>query len=155
MPAQIQFSNGYPFPGSDGLHYVSYPFGNLLGYSSITFTIEVTGTGNLLQVDPNDIVPTKVTLFFGQNDVTLAHLRFWSDAHLNLTPGMQTVTVPLDPSVWHTVDGTKDPTAFAGLVAGPINVGFTFGGQYFDGHGVYTPASGSTGFILHSYIVNP
>jgi hypothetical protein len=53
--------------------------------------------------------------------------------------------------MWHSVFGEHSPAGFAALIANAqISVGFTLGGQFFDGHGVYS-SDGTNGLYLRGY----
>lgn len=152
MPASVAWApEGYPIIGE--LHYVVYPFSNLLAASAIRFAIAVTNN-TLVPVQAYDPPPAKIQLFFGTQDTTWAHLRFWSDAFVNVDKeGIVEMTVPIDPAVWHTVDGTKDAGSFASLLSGSAYIGWTCGGQSTSGHGIKCTPTGSSGLILKKFHV--
>ncbi len=105
--------------------------------------------------------------------------RWWSDNvtyDLTTAPGMQTLTVPLDPWQWSGVYGTRAATcsvqgpgntadcqaaggtvtidsAWVATLSTPIYVGLTCGGGYFFSHGCYQ-TGGTAQFQLHGYSVN-
>ncbi len=70
------------------------------------------------------------------------------------------VTVPLthDPSIWTSVYGDDNNQTsidrFAHALAHVTDVGMTFGGGFYKGHGVNV-MDGTANFALMSYTVNP
>jgi hypothetical protein len=124
--------------------------------ANIKINVTITGDQNQIQhIDASDIQPCKLTLFIsrpGQPDTSTAELRWWSDAHINFDNSSQTyeMTVPMDGNVWHSVYGEHNPSGFSSFIQGPVAVGFTLGGQFFDGHGVYS-ANLTNGIVLNAY----
>lgn len=131
MPDQVQWSQGHAL---NNLHYTNTPVGGIINHQLIRMVLEVTDDA-CHHVDPNDVDPCKIVLFYGKPDTTWAHLRFWSDQKINLVNGTHELQVPIEYSWWHTVDGTKDQAGFNALFSASANIGFTCGGQSFDGHG--------------------
>lgn len=144
-------ASAFTFPKTDGVHYiVSRAQGISMG-KTITMRFNIGGGGELKVADPNDIPPATVRLFiWGQtiND------RWWTHAPANLVDGDQTVTAAIDPANWGGVGGNPpvQQAAFDQVVASPYAMGFTLGGQYFAGHGVYCP-EGTRTFKLLEYSV--
>jgi hypothetical protein len=68
--------------------------------------------------------------------------------------------VPLSPGSWSSVFGASgtasaEATAgFADTLRNVANVGMTFGGGCFAGHGAYV-SSGTATFYLVRYVINP
>lgn len=151
---------GLKVPNSNGIHYIVHPGVPLTPYSVIRLRLEVRGDDAIVPSTAND-PPAKVRLFFGSADTTFAHLRFWSDEWIKIGHGTDAahpdpngigtfeMTVKLDPAIWHTVDGSKDATAFNSMKNGPPLIGFTFSGQFSDGHGVHS--TGNTFLVLHAF----
>jgi hypothetical protein len=102
--------------------------------------------------------PTLILLIF------LAQLgkfgyRWWSNPSsfvLAPTNGAVTFTVPLHGSQWTDVNGmngVQQPSGFAAALAHPANIGMTFGGGCFFGHGVFID-SGTATFNVTGFSVN-
>jgi hypothetical protein len=150
----------FPSAGTGGhVNYVQTPFTATSTPSTVTITFKVESDSPIYDViDPTDIPPATVRLFFEQqnDNLTNANGRWWYDEIIyNLgSQDNQTlsVTVPLTSDQWTNVDGQQDPQAFAAALANIGWVGMTFGGQYFAGHGVAL-SNGSSKFILISYSV--
>ena len=75
-----------------------------------------------------------------------------------LAPGARELVAPLDPAQWSSVlgkRGTDGAAARHGFEAGLAqlgNVGMTFGGGCFFGHGVFV-TGGTARFITTEYVV--
>lgn len=115
---------------------------------TITLNYSVDGTATFGPADPSDVAPATIALFIWENGDTGGETgRYWCATRPNLVLGdNQTLSCVIN-STWTDVDGkaaTPGPNAFA--------VGFTFGGQYFAGHGVWA-TSGSATFKVNSYTV--
>jgi hypothetical protein len=92
-----------------------------------------------------------VRLYFQQqsDDLTMASAtyRWWSNPTsfvLAPTDGVVTLSVPLRGGQWTNVGGmtgVQQPDGFAAALAHPANVGMTFGGGCFFGHGVLSTAA--------------
>jgi hypothetical protein len=87
--------------------------------------------------------------------------RWWSNPiAVKLEPGSFTLRVPLDPSQWSNVSGQKGDfdastrAGFARVLANTSELGFTFGGGFFFGHGVRV-SGGKARFILTGFDVIP
>ena len=81
--------------------------------------------------------------------------RWWSKAAAVLQEGSATLDVALKPGLWTSVfgkSGDADPGAFAAAIADLGNVGVTFGGGCFFGHGVRI-LNGSAVFTMHRFTV--
>jgi hypothetical protein len=89
----------------------------------------------------------------------MRYYRWWANPQaFKLEPGALTLTVPLSPAEWSSVFGEKGDTspaatrAFEAALADLANVGLTFGGGLFFGHGVRVSA-GAARFYLRSFAV--
>lgn len=150
----------FEFPtNSVGVHYVQTPFSATTTPTIVSITFKVQSESpQYVVIDPTDIPPATVRLFFEQQNDNLAspNGRWWYNQIIyNL--GSQdnqtlTVTVPFAADQWTNVNGDQNPQAFAAALANIGWVGMTFGGQYFAGHGVAI-SSGSAKFILINYSV--
>lgn len=151
--------------------WVPYPISWDLTGKSITmkFRIDTTGSpffngkSGPLECD-NSIGNRKVRLFFWTNPIgsggfqfTWSHDRWWSNqTATDLGGGTYSVTVPVDPSRWSTVDGTigtADLSAFTNAVQNAAIVGATFGNACTFGHGVNLlgTAPMTANFVLTEY----
>lgn len=126
-------------------------------------TVRVTTEGaavirHLLESGGNCAIPTSVRPFFWSNDNGEgAYDRWWSNPRaLALTEGTASVSVPLTPPHWSSVDGrfgNADATVeyhFGGAVRRVTRVGLTFGGGCSFGHGVRVH-DGRAAFALTGY----
>jgi hypothetical protein len=112
---------------------------------SITLTTTIAASaGTVWQYPPDDChgTPATMRLMLQRNgdDLTGDYGRFWATVGLLLAPGTRTITVPLTPEAWSSVNGKRGdtvPQEFASLLADVGNIGVTFGGGCFFGHGVW------------------
>lgn len=145
-------ASNFTFPKTDGVHYIITKAAGIAMGKTITMTFNIGGAGTLKVADPNDIPPATLRLFiWGQtvND------RWWGNPKIDLTDGDLTLSIKIDSTVWTGVGGNP-PTVqapFNTVVANPYAMGWTMGGQYFAGHGVYCP-EGTKTFRLISYTVS-
>lgn len=134
----------------------------LTGKTAIRFKFRIEGTATFAPKDTNEGPPCKVRLYFQRKDDNLSgagkyeFYRWWGNAHVTqLAPGSFTVTAPLNPAEWGSVlgkNGVQAGSYWTQALANVGKMGFTFGGNSFAGHGVYT-TSGSATFTLESYEV--
>lgn len=145
-------ASAFTFPKADGVHYIVTKAAGITMGKTITFRFSIAGDGELKVADPNDIPPATVRfLLWGQtvNDRWFTHVGTNLDHN-----GDYEVKVPIQLSKWTGVGGNP-PTQqapFESVIASPYAMGFTFGGQYFAGHGVYCP-QGTRSFKLLEYSV--
>jgi hypothetical protein len=157
----------FDFPAQDGVHYLVQP---VSGYASstvrVTFRIETTGSPFFdWRTAPNNICdnPASVRLYLQRrgDDMSAAKefFRWWSNpVAYTLAPGAGELVVPLDPAQWSSVLGKKgtDSAAarlgFEAALADLGNVGMTFGGGCYYGHGVFV-TGGTARFIATEYEV--
>jgi hypothetical protein len=145
-------ASNFTFPKTDGVHYIITKAAGLAMGKTITMRFNIGGAGALKVADPNDIPPATLRVFiWGQtvND------RWWGNPKIDLTDGDLTLSIKIDSTVWTGVGGNP-PTVqapFNTVVANPYAMGWTMGGQYFAGHGVYCP-EGTKTFRLISYTVS-
>jgi hypothetical protein len=107
--------------------------------------------------------PASARLFFAQKNYTVSgetaaqYQRWWSNpvAYV-LAPGTVTLTASLNPAEWSSVYGVKGDASraaragFSRAMNEVGNIGLTFGGGCFFGHGVAV-SGGTARFILTSY----
>lgn len=143
--------------------------------SALSFTYQIVSTGTptfnwyFPQLDPGNTctaTPAQVRFFFDRQDWYVAPApetyRWWSKpiaAELQNNSTV-TLTVPLTPDQWQSVYG-KMGNFDAGTLADfqsslkkPLEIGLSFGGGCFFGHGVST-LNGSAKFILSDYSIIP
>ena len=159
-----EFSFKFPLaPGS--VHYITKPVtlaASVAVRASFTLTFEGEPVFDY-RTAPNNTCdrPAAVRLFLQRqgDDMTgkgdFEFYRWWSTAGTVLKAGTATVEVPLDPALWTSVfgeTGDRNPGAFAAALAHLGNVGVTFGGGCFFGHGVRI-LNGSAAFTMHRFAV--
>ena len=147
----------FEFPSSQtGGHagYIQTPFNVTATPHNVSITFRVESSApQYAVIDPHDILPATIHLFFEQrgDDLSNPDGRWWADAggyNLGSQDGQTlTITVPLTPDQWTNVNGQSDQSAFYSALANVGWIGFTCGGQYFWGHGV-AMSSGSAKLIL-------
>jgi hypothetical protein len=146
-------------PHQDGLHYVVQGArGNLTG-KTITIKFELVGTAELLASDPGETCPCSVSLYLQQQGDTLSAAdefkRWWS--HKIPLNAQNEASVVVSPENFRQVfgkRGTDFPQQFQAAMSNLANVGFTFGGTSFAGHGIYVKqGTGSVRFVLKEYSI--
>lgn len=131
------------FPTTGHVNYIQTPFNATTVPHSVHITFRVASDAPQYEViDPNDILPATVRIFFEQRNDNLINPdgRWWADTSVyNLgSHDNNTITtiVAFDPSQWSNVDGQFDPQSFYAALTNVGWIGLTCGGQYFFGHGV-------------------
>jgi len=154
-----------PFPCQELCPSVGYITTRALGPlkgQSITMTIEITGPGIFEnRLEPENIcwrVATVRLLIQRQgDDSTEDSYRWWSNPDaIVLKEGEHKLTVPLTPDRWSNVSGEKGSIAseeFYAALENVENIGLTFGGGCFFGHGVNVSAGPAT-FILRKFMIS-
>jgi hypothetical protein len=153
--SNVQGVWSFPFPTAGHVNYIQTPFNATTVPHSVHLTFRVDGDAPQYKViDPNDIPPATVHIFFEQRNDNLSspNGRWWADTSgYNLgSRDNQTITiiVPFDPSQWSNVfDDAYDPAAFYAALGNVGWIGVTCGGQYFWGHGVAL-SSGAASYVL-------
>jgi len=146
-------------PYRDGLHYVVQGAHQSLTGKTITIKFELVGTGELFASDPGETCPCSVSLYLQQQGDTLSSAdefkRWWS--HKIPLNAQGEASVVVSPDNWTQVFGKRAsdfPQQFQAAMSNLANVGFTFGGTHFAGHGVYVKqGTGSVRFVLKEYSV--
>ena len=165
-------AHNYPACISQGscesLNYVTTSYGGPATHSvSMTFEILTTGTPNfnyVMESDNNCATPATVRLFLERknDDFSEEFYRWWANPasyELQATPGEVTLTVPLTPDQWSSVygkGGNYNADSLAGFQDALQNlgdIGMTFGGGCFFGHGVNV-SGGTARFALISYTIS-
>jgi hypothetical protein len=128
---------------------------------SVSFAVQTSGPVVFdyhTEPDNTCIAPATVRPFIlADNDWSSEYGRWWSNptAYL-LAAGSTTLTIPFAPDQWSDVYGhvgNYDPAAEAGFAHATTNlsnVGVTFGGGCFFGHGVFV-TGGRASFYLTDY----
>jgi hypothetical protein len=149
--------------------YVTAPVAMNIAGKSIAATYNITGSNPLFDyhtANDNKCGPAApgggtIRLFFQQagDDLSGAgqyeFYRWWSTADNVLKVGPGTISVALNPSLWTSVFGKNGTAAGAGwtnALANVANIGITFGGGCFAGHGVWL-LGGSANFNMESFAV--
>jgi len=155
-------SGAFTFPGPSGVagYFYTKPPATIAQGQTVTLVYSIDGNAPDWGVrDPTDEPPATMHLFLWRSgddlscDGVMASYRFWAPPGVTLKLGdNQTLTSVLDPSVWTNCYGQHDTTGFAGALENAMGIGFTFGGRYFAGHGVYL-SRGSATFKVNSYTV--
>ena len=146
-------------PYQDGLHYVVQGAHESPTGKTITIKFELVGTGELLASDPGETCPCSVSLYLQQQGDTLSAAdefkRWWS--HKIPLNAQGEASVVVSPENWTQVFGKRGsdfPQQFQAAMSNLANVGFTFGGKHFAGHGIYVKqGTGSVRFVLKEYSV--
>ena len=151
--------------------YVTAPYTtSILNKTSLSVTYEVTGVNPMLDYrtqfendQTNTLGHTVRLLIEHTNDSSLRNstYRWWSnplhiDLDADMNQGSKTLTVSLDPSQWSDVNGQFGNTQLSGFhdaLQHVGNLGMTFGGGYFFGHGLFL-SSGSADFTVTDYQVD-
>jgi hypothetical protein len=136
--------------------------------SSISMTLSITASAGVVfdyHTEASNTCPGSATvrLYFQQqgDDLTMADAtyRWWSNPSsfvLAATDGPVRLSVPLHGDKWSAVNGMtgmQQPNGFAAALAHPANVGLTFGGGCFFGHGVFI-AGGTATFTVTEYSID-
>ena len=167
MPLQNTVSGEltFAFPSEGSIDYIYSISAPTQISGSVTATMLVTGSAPVVfdyMTEPFNTctVPSSVRPFIWANRTGFGEFdRWWSKSTAyELAFGSSTLTVPLTPDRWSSVygkSGNTDATteaAFARALQNVSQLGLTFGGGCFYGHGVRVKG-GSARFILSSYQV--
>jgi hypothetical protein len=146
-------------PHQDGLHYVVQGAqGNPTG-KTIIIKFELVGTAELLASDPGETCPCSVSLYLQQQGDTLRvadeFKRWWlHKIPLNAQGEALVVVSPENFTQVFGKRGSDFPRQFQAAMSSLANVGFTFGGTSFAGHGIYVKqGTGSVRFVLKEYSI--
>ena len=170
----IRYSPGMPpsmSQNADGTYYVDLPYQDGLHYvvqgaqsdptgKTITIKFELVGAGELLASDPGETCPCSVSLYLQQQGDTLTaadEFKRWFSRKIPLNPQGE-ASVVVSPENWIQVfgkSGSDSPQQFQAAMSNLANVGFTFGGRHFAGHGIHVKReTGSMRFVLKEYSIN-
>src|SRR5262245_45564254 len=127
------------------VHYVTTKYTGIINKGAIVY---VAGK---IEADPdvvwnyhfekanvcNSPARTHVMLQIKNDDLTASDGRYWSNPiGLTLANGLFTLKIPVTEGNWINVDGEFNKEGFDKMLKNMGNVGFTFGGGCFFGHGV-------------------
>lgn len=146
---------GFSFPNQDGVHYVTRPpsVSPVRGTMTIRYFV--------VSENPNwsfkgDAPPPQVSAFIQRKGDQLSantpDNRYWFSPRGQLTPGEHTIVAPINITGWTNVNGGKNDAGFMQTLNECANVGMTFGGRSFAGHGVWV-SGGSARFTLLSFSI--
>ena len=150
--------------GCPGVHYVTTNYTKSIPAHSIltlSFRIEADSSSvfnfKLEKDNTCDAPPSSVRAILqrADDDLYAANNRFWSNPiSVVLAPGEYTMTVELSPDQWTNVDGERSASGFAEMLKNMGNIGVTFGGGCFFGHGVNV-SGGAARFIMTCFELKP
>ena len=160
----------FEFPTQNGVHYLTTSQHPASASTSISASIEVATIGTPFfeyhtEASNTCDAPASVRLFVqrrGDNmsgDGAYEFYRWWSRsaAYVLSTGSIVLVGDLTDPSQWTSVFGKSGDTnepSFRAALADLGDVGFTFGGGCFYGHGVYvTPNTGGAIFKAKDFVI--
>jgi hypothetical protein len=87
------------------------------------------------------------------DDLVKSDGRYWSNpVGITMINGTFTLNIPLNEGNWTNVDGGFNEDGFKKLLQNMGNVGFTFGGGCFFGHGV-SVSGGEAKFYVTSFTI--
>lgn len=164
----VAFDFGYDAgAGAAGYLYNTRPPQVLSGSIAVSVTLKTTGAPVFnYRTESFNTCPGTANMrpfFQSHNDWSGEFGRWWADADAwSLAPGSATLVVPLTPDKWSSVYGKRGDldgatqAAFADALKNVTNLGVTFGGGCFFGHGVFVDrGTGTATLILTSYRVQP
>ena len=143
--------------GCPGVHYITTKYITPIPAHAVlilSFEIEADSSSvfnfKLEKDNACDGAPASVRAILQRADDDLygASNRFWSNpASVVLAPGEHTMTVELSLDQWTNVEGERSESGFAEILKNMGNIGVTFGGGCFFGHGVNVSGGGAR-FIM-------
>ena len=145
-----------------GVHYVTTLYRKPVPADAtlvISFHIVTQGEVRFnYQLEPSNTCssPATVRAFLqrADDDLYAANGRFWSNPIATiLAPGNFTMAIKLHRDQWTNVEGQHDRAGFEALLGKIGNVGITFGGGCFFGHGVNVEG-GSARFFMSSFAIH-
>lgn len=158
FPKGTNCSDKYNCPG---VHYVTNTFFKVIPKGAtlnikLKIVADPTTVFNYqLEKSNTCISPAAVRAFLQKiNDNMIAsNGRFWSNpGKVTLANGIFTLSVPLVSDQWTNVDGQHSVTGFAKILNNMGNIGITFGGGCFFGHGVNV-SGGTAKFIMTGFSI--
>ena len=147
-----------------GVHYVTTKYAEPIpprSFLTLSFKVEAESSTvfnfKLAKDNICDRPPASVRAFLQRagDDLYEANNRFWSNSvSVVLAPGEHTMIVEFSPDQWTNVDGERSEAGFAEMLKNVGNIGVTFGGGCFFGHGVNVSGGGGR-FIMTRFELNP
>ena len=143
--------------------YNTRPPGTIAGRLVVSLQVTTTGApvfNYMLEPGNTCVVAATVRPFFWAHQNSPAEFdRWWANpVAYQLAAGSATITVPLAPDQWSSVNGkfgSTDAGALAGFqsaLKAVSSLGLTFGGGCFFGHGVNV-SGGTARFVLSRYAI--
>lgn len=167
-PATQGFEFAFPVK-PNSIHYLVAPQGGGLALNPgqvITADYEITGSNPVFEYTPEPTNtcggPANVRLFIQEQGDNLggqgpyAYYRWWATNPLTLLIGTFSLSEALQPGSWSSIYGEKGDASAAAIagfqqaISHIGNIGMTFGGGCFAGHGADL-ASGSATFNVRSF----
>lgn len=153
----------FDFPSSGSMHYLFTPstMATLRGTLVVTLQVSTTGTVAFVPLDTTscNLLPSARPFFWANDSGNGNFDRWWSNPRaFALAAGGTTITVPLQPGNWSSVDGrfgNADAETRFGFEKALLNVtrlGLTFGGGCSFGHGIRV-SGGTATFTLSEYAI--
>lgn len=155
----------FEFPRSGSMHYLftSSTLASIHGTVELSFTITTSGPVLFNSLDPQSsscTIAAAVRPFFWANgNGNGAYDRWWSNPRaFTLAPGNGTLTVPLKPENWSSVNGkfgnadSETRFNFERALLNVTRMGLTFGGGCSFGHGI-SISGGTAVFALGSFAI--
>ena len=153
----------FDFPSSGSMHYLftPSPLAALRGTLEVRLQVATTGTVGFNPLDTTSCnLPPSARPFLWANDSGNGNFdRWWSNPRAYaLAAGATTISVPLQPEHWSSVDGrfgNAGPETRFGFEKALLNVtrlGLTFGGGCSFGHGIRV-SGGTATFMLTEYAI--
>ncbi len=155
----------FDFPSTGSMHYLYTPSALAVVRGTVVATVRITTAGPVVfnSLDPitaSCSIPAAVRPFFWANDSgNGTYDRWWSNPRsFPLADGSATISVPLLPEFWSSVNGqfgNADSATRYGFAKALLNVtrlGLTFGGGCSFGHGI-SVRGGTAQFRLTGYAI--
>ena len=153
----------FDFPSAGSMHYLftPSPLAALRGTMEVTLQVATTGAVAFNPLDTTSCnLPPSARPFLWANDNGNGNFdRWWSNPRaFALAAGAATISVPLLPEHWSSVDGrfgNADAETRFGFEKALLNVtrlGLTFGGGCSFGHGIRVSGGAAT-FTLTEYAI--
>jgi hypothetical protein len=144
-----------------GVHYVTTPYRKpITADATLTISFRIVTQGEVkfnyrLEASNTCSSPASVRAFLqrADDDLYAANGRFWSNpVATRLASGSFTMAIKLRPDQWTNVEGERDRKGFETLLDNVGDIGITFGGGCFFGHGVNIEG-GSATFVMNSFAI--
>jgi hypothetical protein len=147
------------------MHYLFTPSAltAIHGTLALSFTISTSGPVTFKSLDPQSsscaIPPSVRPFLWANNNGNGNYDRWWSNPRaVTLAPGAGSVSVPLKPENWSSVNGrignadSDTRFAFERALLNVTRLGMTFGGGCSFGHGIGIEG-GTASFFLTEFVI--